>query len=256
MGDVGGGGQARPVITVLEGLHQLKERASHGGGRTTGFAGVDEATGGFELGRTWLVTGTPGQGRTTLAAQWAWLLADQHGLETHFISTREPATLIAARVAAAVAKIPQDRLWTGRLSEDDSEKLRRMTPRLEAAPFTVLGPGDLSILDADLAELPRPQALVIDDALTAPSRVAAFAQEGMVVVLTVPHHRVLSEGGVDPRWAEVADIIVDINRPDLLDRASLRPGDAELHILRNRWGPTRVEAAAFQGHYARFVALV
>lgn len=243
------------MITVLEGLQQLEERASNGGGRTTGLAGVDEATGGFEAGRTWLVTGAPGQGRTTLAAQWAWLLADQHGLETQFISTREPATLIAARVASSVTKIPQGRLWTQRLSKDDSERLRLLSPRLESAPFTVLGPGELSILDADLGDLPRPQALVIDDATTAPSRIAAFAQEGMVVVLTLPRHRVVLDGGVDPRWAEVADVIVDIDRPDLLSATSLRPGEADLHILRNRWGPTRGELVAFQGHYARFVSM-
>lgn len=242
------------MITVLDGLRQLEDSVSDAH-RTTGFAGLDEATGGFEPGRIWLVTGTPGQGRTTLAAQWAWLLADQHDLETQLISMREPATLIAARVAAALTKIPQGRLWTRQLSVSDQEKLRLMSTRLDAAPLTVLGPGEVSIVGADLADLPRPQALVIDDAVIAPSRGEAFAHDGMAVVLTLPRHQVLSPAGVDPSWAEVSDVIIDIDRPDLLDRASLRPGEADLHILRNRWGPTRSQRVAFQGHYARFVAL-
>jgi hypothetical protein len=102
-----------------------------------------------------------------------------------------------------------------------------------------------------------PDALVVDDAHRAggmfPGRVARLARAGVLVVLTTPRHHVVSDAGLDPAWADVADFVLDIDRPDLIDFNSLRPGEADLHLLRNRWGPTRSEVVAFQGHYSRFV---
>ena len=56
-------------------------------------------------------------------------------------------------------------------------------------------------------------------------------------------------------WADIADVVLDIDRPDLMDRTSFRPGEADLHLLRNRWGPSLSDAVVFQGHYSRFVEL-
>ena len=77
----------------------------------------------------------------------------------------------------------------------------------------------------------------------------------VLVVLTLPRHRVVSDAGLDPAWAEAADFVLEINRPDLIDRSSFRPGEADLHLLRNRWGPPVGDVVAFQGHYSRFVDL-
>ena len=37
--------------------------------RSTAFSMIDVVTGGFVPGRVWIITGTPGQGRSTLAIQ-------------------------------------------------------------------------------------------------------------------------------------------------------------------------------------------
>jgi replicative DNA helicase len=84
---------------------------------------------------------------------------------------------------------------------------------------------------------------------------AVLAAAGTLVVLTMPRHLVVSDAGLDPAWADVADFILEIDRPDLIDRNSVRPGEADLHLLRNRWGPTRSDVVAFQGHYSRFVEM-
>lgn len=246
--------------SVDEALQLLEaERAQRLAPRTTGLSGLDESTGGFDLGQCWVAVGTPGQGRSALAVQWAWILASRHDYSTQLVSTREPVTRAAARLVASVAKVPLSHLSHRGLSGHDHEKLRLVGPRLESAPLSMVGPGGLSMADADMDELSKSQVLVVDDAHHAggmcPQRVAALATRGHLVVLTLPRDRVVSDAGIEPTWADVADYILDIDRPDMLDRTSLRPGEADLHLLRNRWGPTRSHLVAFQGHYSRFVDL-
>lgn len=246
------------MVTVVEALQLLEEvRSERPEPRTTGFPALDESTGGFDLGQCWIVVGTPGQGRSALAAQWAWLLATRHGFTTQLVSTKEPVTRAAARLAASVAKVPMSHFGHRGLTGHDQEKLRLFGPRLESAPLSIVGPGDLSRADVDLDELPKSQVLVVDDAHHSggmcPQRTAALVARGHLVVLTLPRDRVVSDAGIEPTWADAADFILDIDRPDLLDRTSLRPGEADLHLLRNRWGPTQSHLVAFQGHYSRFV---
>lgn len=244
------------MITVAEGLELLEaRRAALPEVRTTGLALLDAAVGGFATGQVWLVVGTPGQGRSAMACQLAWTVA-QHGFVTQLVSRKEPAELMSARVAAMVAKVPLNHLWSDGLTEADRSKLQQVTPRLEMS-LSVLGPEEVSIADADVPGLAAPDALVVDDAHLAggmfPARVASLAVGGIAVVLTLPRHRVMPDSGLDPAWADVADVVLEIDRPDVIDRNSFRPGEAELHLLRNRWGPPRSAVVAFQGHYSRFI---
>lgn len=247
------------MVTVTEGLELVDAlRLSLPEVRTTGLSFLDSATRGFAAGQVWIVIGTPGQGRSTMACQLAWAVST-HGLATSLVSRKERVELMSARVASMVAKVPLSHLWAGPLSSIDREKLRLMAPLLETATLSVVGPEEITIADADAPGRVTPEALVVDDAQLAggmfPSRVAGLARAGVLVVLTLPRHRLISDNGLDPAWADVADVVLEINRPDLIDRSSLRPGEAELHLLRNRWGPTRSDVVAFQGHYSRFVDL-
>lgn len=246
------------MVTVVEALQLLEvARRAAQEPRTTGLSALDEATGGFDFGQCWIVIGTPGQGRSALAAQWAWLLASQHGLSTQLVTTREPVTRTAARLTACVARVPMSHFGHRGLSGHDPEKLRLASPRLESAPLSIVGPGDLSIANVDMDEVPTSQVLIVDDAHHSggmfPQRTAALTARGHLVVLTLPRDRVVLDDGIDPMWADVADFILDIDRPDLLERTSLRPGEADLHLLRNRWGPTQSRSVAFQGHFSRFI---
>jgi replicative DNA helicase len=56
--------------------------------------------------------------------------------------------------------------------------------------------------------------------------------------------------------AELADLVIALYRDDMFDARSKRPGEADLEILKHRYGPTReLPPIAFQGHYARFVEM-
>jgi replicative DNA helicase len=246
--------------TLAQALASLETwRGERAAQRTTGFPGLDEATGGFEAGHVWIVIGTPGQGRSALGSQWALLLATEHRLGTQLVSTKDPLTRVAARLTSCGARVPLSHLWHTGLSEDDKGRINRQRSALDSAHLTLVGPREVTIGDTDMDDLVEPDALVVDDAHLSgglfPKRVASVAARGILTVLTLPRDGVISGAGIDPQWADVADFILDVDRPDLIDHTSLRPGEADLHLLRNRWGPTRTETVVFQDHYARFVSM-
>jgi replicative DNA helicase len=248
------------VISPLDAVDAFQEwRRSCEPRRTTGFSEIDRVTGGFSLGRLWIVTGTPGQGRTTLAIQWALLLAGKHGLRTDLVSVREPEHLVAVRLLASQGKIPVLHLWEDRTTAQDEPKLCSARGVLAEAPLRIAGPDRASVLTFDTPAGAVPQALVVDDghlaAGVSPERLGGFAAQGALVIVTLPRHQVIDPDGISPDWAQVADHIVEIDRPDLLEVHSLRAGEADLHLHRNRWGPQLTVTAAFEGHYARFVEM-
>ena len=56
--------------------------------------------------------------------------------------------------------------------------------------------------------------------------------------------------------AEVADLVLSIHCDDMFDAESKRPGEADIEVLKHRYGPTHLlPPIAFQGHYARFVEM-
>jgi replicative DNA helicase len=50
-----------------------------------------------------------------------------------------------------------------------------------------------------------------------------------------------------------ADMVILLNRDDVYEKESTRPGEADLIVAKHRNGPTRDVVVAFQGHYSRFV---
>lgn len=246
------------MITPTEAIESLFAwRSARPPLRSTTFAAIDRATGGFISGRVWIVTGTPGQGRSSLAVQWALQLATQQGLRTDLVSVKEPEYLVAARLLGAAGKVPVSHLLANGTDAHDEPKLRRTQEILAEAPMRIFGPGRTSVLTFEPPVADLPEALVVDDADLAagafPGRLAGFRDRNVLVIVTLPKHQVVGDNGLDPDWAQVADYIIEVDRPDLLDAQSLRPGEADLHLLRNRWGPQLTDSVAFQGHYARFV---
>ena len=227
---------------------------------TCGIEQVDRITGGFSRGRVWVVTGTPGQGRTTLLTQWAAALAGV-GWATRLICPREPQHAVSSRLLSCAGHLPLLHLHQRRVQ--DQERYEAVRERLRRTPLHVATQGESTFLDyGDEADsLPRPDAVVIDDAdLIAgafPERVMALAQRGALLIVSLPRHLVVhdhrSHQHLDPQWAAVADVVIEVRQAQWPDTEGPRPGEADLHVLRNRWGPTMTVSVVFQGHYARFV---
>lgn len=246
------------MFTPLEAVDALRSwRSRQPDMRSTSFHALDHVCDGFVSGRMWLITGTPGQGRTTLAIQWALHLATRHRIRTDLVSVREPVHLVAARLLAAASNVPVSHLWADEIATDDHAKLRRAQAMLADAPLRIVQPRQPSVLTWEPHPRDLPEALVIDDADrdegATPERLAALAEQGLLVIATLPRSEVISSEGIEPVWARATDHILDIERPDLLDPNSHRPGEADFNLVRNRWGPQTATTVAFQGHYARFV---
>lgn len=246
------------MLTPLEAVAVLESlRSGPSEVRSTGFSEIDRVSGGFRHGQVWILTGTPGQGRSMLAGQWALSLATRHDIPTQLVSLHEPIHLVAARLIASVGLIPALQVWNQDLRETDQWRIGKARDVLTAAKLLIHGPCDPSMLDSEYPGQELPEALVVDDADLAagvnPQRIASFAARGALIILTLPRHLLFNNDGLDPVWARVADFVVDIRRPDLLDSYSPRPGEADLILVRNRWGPPTSAAVLVQPHYARFI---
>ncbi len=234
---------------------------------TTGFRDLDHLTGGFRPGAIWAVTGTPGQGRTTLLVQWAALLAVDHGWPTWLTTPREHGVGVAARLLALTAKVPVRDLLTHSTSSLSRPRLADAERALSAVPLTLSLPPSASVA----AMTPRrgceggvpsgePFAVVVDDSdLTAwctPEWAANLARQGALVVVSLPRECVAAQAGDDADlllpWARVADVMVEV-RSRGLAADEYEAGEALLTVLKHRHGPTTVARVTHQGHYARFV---
>lgn len=228
---------------------------------STGFAEIDELTGGMSHGRVWLVVGRPGEGLTTLTVQWAAALASQPGEHIHLVTGRESPQAVAARLWSLSGLIPLN-WFPARLGDVADERRELAGERVSALSLSLYARGD----DYYVPEVhptraaARPTALVMDDADLVSGVtlewVRRCADEGMFVLLSLPRSRVLPHGDdwdLDPGWARAADVILEIQHRQLFDESRFRPGEADLHIRYNRQGYIRTVAIQHQAHFARFV---
>jgi len=229
---------------------------------STGLAALDELTGGFRPGEVWLVTGTPGQGCTTLLSQWAGKLAMQHALPTWLLCPREDTQSCAARLLASTGKLPMRDLIDKRYDHIHTAALREARGALARSELFVRVGSGVSIPAGNDDDGNR--AVLVDDADLvngiSPARVRGLANDGAVVIAALPRHLLVQDrhpdGDLDPDWARVADVIVEIRSRRLHETVpGDRNGEAEMTVFKFRRGPTMVITLAFQGHYARFVDL-
>jgi replicative DNA helicase len=227
----------------------------------SGFAELDQLTGGMSHGRVWLVVGRPGEGVTTLLVQWAAAFASQPGEHVHLVTARESPQAVAARLFSMSGLIPLNKL-PARLDEEAEERRARARERLNDMSLSLYAMDEDSYVPEvhPTRAAERSTAIVIDDADivsgVTPHRVGQWAREGMFVLLSMPRHHVLPGGDdwdLDAEWPRVADVVLEIQHRHLYEPSKLRPGEADLHIRYNRHGYVRTVAVQHQAHFARFL---
>ncbi len=239
------------VVTIAEFIEQSFDTPVYW---PTGITGLDDLVGGMGPGRVWLVTGAPGQGKSTLLTQLAFRMAVEHGASVLFASPLDDADLVRARLLA-LARVGSLRYpdpgVAGANSTSSVDALRRSALEVQA------GGGFSGPMWAESES--RPRCWVVDDAhyaglaFSADLRTAAGA--GAFVLASLPRENVVT----GPRWGDVlvqqwastADVILEI-QGDPPEDGHL-PGDARLLVHRNRRGPCLDIPLANQVWRGRFV---
>lgn len=255
-------GSIRGVLNAEDLIAEMDAARPASSVAPSGFAELDSLTGGMLPGRVWIVLGVPGQGRTTLLIQWAAAIAGQTGQTVHLVTPRESAPVVAARLLSLTGRLPLHRLTNRHLDETHQVGFTEARERVQALSLCLYAKGeDIYVPEVHpMRAAMKPSAVLIDDAdlvsgLT-PSALALLAAAGLFVVISLPRHHVAlgpgDEADLDPAWARAADVILEVRHTGLAAGAE-RPGEADLHIRKNRWGYVRTLPVLHQAHFSRFV---
>jgi replicative DNA helicase len=236
---------------------------------SSGLDVLDEVTGGFQLGELILVTGPPGSGRSTLALQVARSASIRNNYVSLLVTFELSEYETITRLLAAESRIPVNHLVNGTMTDDDWQRLARTMGTVTGAPIFIQDglEGSIEAECSALAARHPLRLVVVDDLqlmtnprepadlLTATRALKLMARRlGVVVVAGIASAPSLATefspiGQID----RYADLVIEIDRPDLVDYYTERAGEADFHIVRNRRRARMTVTAAFQAHYARFV---
>ena len=116
-------------------------------GVATGFADLDTMTTGLQPGDLIIVAGRPSMGKTAFALNISEHVAIAQGKPVAVFSMEMGGGQLMTRMLGSVGRIDQQRLRTGKLQDDDWEKLTYATAKLSEAPLFIDETGALSAID-------------------------------------------------------------------------------------------------------------
>jgi replicative DNA helicase len=197
-------------------------------------------------------------------------------------------TELARRFIASQASIKGDDLSKGRVPESTWPKIIKASSRLAAAPLWIDDSGDIGMLEIRAkarrlySQHPDGLGLVIVDylqLLRAESRsenraeiigqmsrglkmlareldvpVIALSQLNRSVESRNPKIPMLSDLRESGAVEQDADVVIFIYRDDYYNENSEHPGEADLHIAKNRNGPVGKVTLTFRPEYPRFMS--
>ena len=137
------------VHETFEMLQEIHGKHSGITGAPTGFAKLDELTGGFQKSDLIIVAGRPSQGKTALALSIARNAAvhEEKPTAIAIFSLEMSEQQLVIRMLSSEAKVNAHDLRTGRLKEDQWARLSRTAGRLSEAKIFIDDSAALSILE-------------------------------------------------------------------------------------------------------------
>lgn len=269
-------------------LNELEAIQGHDGtlsGVPTGFADLDALTNGLHSGQLIIVAARPAVGKSTLGLDLARSAAVRHGLATVIFSLEMSRSEITMRLLSAEARVSLQSMRTGRLTDEDWERLARRMGEVAGAPLFIDDSPHLNIMEirakARRLKQRHDLRLVVLDYLqlmSSPKRVEnrqqevseisrsckLLAKELGVPVVAISQLNRASEQRSDKRpmlsdlresgsLEQDADVVVLLHREDLYEKESARAGEADFIVAKHRNGPTDTVVVTFQGHYSRFM---
>jgi replicative DNA helicase len=285
----------RGIGDVLnEEIDKLELLSRHGlsmTGTPSGFADVDEMTGGFQPGNLIVLAARPSMGKSALVVNMAENAAVDHGRAVALFSLEMSETELAQRFIASQAKMNGDDLRKGRVRDEAWLKIHKASDKLASAPLFVDDSSDLSILElraksrrlhsrtplgliiVDYLQLMRPEAGT-DNRVEQVGQISRglkiLARELDVPVIAVSQlsraveTRPAVNDGRKPLLSDLresgsieqdADVVMFIYRDEYYNRESERPGEADIIIAKHRNGPVGEVVLTFLPRYPSFFTI-
>jgi len=279
-----------PLLTkVVERIDMLYNRQGDDiTGVPTGFVYLDRMTSGLQPGDLVIVAGRPAMGKTSLALNMAEHAALHAGLPVGVFSMEMAATQLVLRLIGSVGKLDQHKLRTGRLHDDDWQRLTHAVGKLNEAPVHIdetaaLNPLELRARARRLHRQYKKLGMVVIDYIQLMSAASsgenrateiseisrsmkALAKELDCPVVALsqlnrgleqrPNKRpVMSDLRESGAIEQDADLILFIYRDEVYNPETPDKGVAEIIIGKQRNGPIGTVKLAFLGEYTRFESL-
>jgi replicative DNA helicase len=281
--------EIRPLLTqVVERIEIMYNRddPSDVTGIATGFTDLDSKTSGFQEGDLVIIAGRPSMGKTAFALNIAEHIAVSKKLPVGVFSMEMGATQLVMRMMGSIGRLDQQKIRTGRLNNDDWERLSSALGQLNDAPLHIdetpaLNPLELRARARRLARQygGKLGAIVVDylqlmqavgqgeNRATEISEISrslkALAKELKVPVLALsqlnrsleqrPNKRpVMSDLRESGAIEQDADVILFIYRDEVYNEDTPDKGIAEIIIGKQRNGPIGTVRLTWLGEFTRF----
>jgi replicative DNA helicase len=281
--------EIQPLLTqVMERIDLLyhKDNPSDITGIPTGYRDLDRETSGLQPGDLIIIAGRPSMGKTALALNMAEHVAVENKLPVAVFSMEMSGSQLAMRMLGSIGRLDQHKLRTGRLSDDDWNRLTNAVGKLHDAPILVDESGALNALElrARARRLHRQYGhlglIVVDyiqlmqatsegeNRATEISEISrslkSLAKELKVPVValsqlsraveqrTGPKRPIMSDLRESGAIEQDADLILAIYREEVYTPDTPEKGVAEIIILKQRNGPIGTIKLTFLGEYTRF----
>jgi replicative DNA helicase len=243
-------------------------------------------TSGMQPGDLIIIAARPSVGKTAFALNMAEHVAISQGMPVAVFSMEMGATQLAMRLVCSVGRIDQQRLRTGRLTEDDWPRLTSAIQKMQDANLFIdetpaLNPlelrararrlarqyGKLGLIMVDYLQLMSGTGSSGENRATEVAEISrslkALAKELNVPVIALSQlsREVEKRNDKKPIMSDLresgaieqdADVILFIHREDRYDPDSPNKGMAEIIIGKQRNGPIGSVTLTFLGQYTKF----
>lgn len=276
----------KPLLTgAVNRIEELYHRDDPITGLPTGYADFDEKTSGLQSTDLIIIAGRPSMGKTSFAMNIVEHVAIDTKRPVAVYSMEMSGEQLALRMISSLGRIDQQRVRTGKLSDEEFPRLTCAVNLLAETKLFIdetpaLTPTELRARARRLKREQKDLALIVVDYLQlmqtaggSESRVAeiseisrslkALAKELHVPVIALsqlnrnleqrPNKRpVMSDIRESGSIEQDADVIVFIYRDEVYNQESPDKGIAEIIIGKQRNGPLGTVRLTFLGQYTRF----
>jgi replicative DNA helicase len=264
-------------------LEHIQQRESQFAGIPTGFQDLDELLSGLQKGNLIVVAARPGVGKSSFITNIARNIAVDSRAPVAMFSLEMSRFEIGMRLLCGEAKVPWDKVRSGRVGADDWSRIVEAAEVLHDAPLSIVDSGNVTIVDIRakarrLRSRPEGLAVIMVDYLQLMSghrrvdnrqqeiaeisrSLKLLAKELDIPVIAVsqlnrdPERRQdkrpqLSDLRESGAIEQDSDIVMFIHREDSDDPA--QKGKADIIVAKHRNGPTDMVPLTFLPHLTLF----